>query len=136
MNALDYIEPLIADIEQQVFPALRADPRFQNAEKLTARFSAAVTRWRAGGQVRPIVEDANELAAAAALLRLDSSEAAIRYEPPLKNTDKSIDFGLEWPDGTRSWIDVKTVAPKWMDDDASWRRSKAWRRTSPTMPAW
>ncbi len=122
MSALDYIEPWIADIEQQVFPALRADPRFKDADKLIARFSGAVTRWRAGGQVRPIIEDANELAAAVALLRLDASEVAIQYEPPLKNTGKSIDFGLEWPDGTRSWVDVKTVAPKWIDDDASWHR--------------
>ena len=120
--ALDYAEPWIAAIEQQVFPVLRADPRLKDADKLIARFSGNVTRWRAGGEFRPIVEDANELAAAVELLRLDASDVVIRYEPKLMNTAKSIDFSLEWPDGTRSWLDVKTVAPQWIDDAASWQR--------------
>ncbi|WP_156427442.1 hypothetical protein [Novosphingobium sp. Fuku2-ISO-50] len=122
MYALDYAEPWIAAIEQQVFPVLRADPRLKDADKLIARFSGNVTRWRAGGEFRPIVEDANELAAAVELLRLDASDVVIRYEPKLMNTAKSIDFSLEWPDGTRSWVDVKTVAPQWIDDGASWQR--------------
>ena len=79
-------------------------------------------RWRAGGQVRPLVEDVNELAAAAAILKLGNHDIVILYEPPLAKTRKTIDFGLQWPDGTRSWVDVKTVAPTWSDDDASWTR--------------
>lgn len=122
MHTLNCAESWIAEIEQQVFPTLRADPRFKDADKLIARFSGNVARWRAGGEIRSIVEDANELAAAVAILRLDTSDVVIRYEPKLMKTAKSIDFGLEWPDGTRSWVDVKTVAPQWIDDDASWQR--------------
>ena len=42
------------------------------------------------------------------------------YEPRLSATPKTIDFGVEWADGGRSCIDIKTVAPGWQDDDAAW----------------
>jgi hypothetical protein len=29
---------------------------------------------------------------------------------------------IQAADGSRSWIDFKTVAPQWQDDDASWER--------------
>jgi hypothetical protein len=119
---LENAEPWIAEVERRVFPILRADVRFKDAEQLIGRFADDVQRWRAGGQVRALVEDANELAAAAAILNLDTSDVAIRYEPRLANTPRTIDFLLQWPDGTRSWVDVKTIAPTWSDDEASWTR--------------
>lgn len=49
----------------------------------------------------------------------------LHYEPPLIATKKSIDFMIEAKDGSRSWIDFRTVEPAWQDDDASWRRFEA-----------
>jgi hypothetical protein len=118
------VEPWIAEVEKQLFPVLRGDARLKDAETLIGRFTSDVQRWRTGGQVRALVEDANELAAAAAVLKLDNRDVSIFYEPRLVNTPKTIDFLLRWPDGTRSWVDVKTVAPGWTDDDASWARFK------------
>lgn len=125
LNARDHIEPWISDVERSLFPTLRADNRFMDAQKLIGRFEEDVRRWRAGGQVRALIEDVNELAAAAALLNLDIDEdIALHYEPRLANTRKTIDFLVRWPDGKRSWVDVKTVAPLWCDDEASWDRFK------------
>jgi hypothetical protein len=118
----DDIDRWIARIDGELLPRLRADARFKEAEKLIDRFTGHVADWRAGGAVRALTEDANELAAAAAILALDGSDMVLRYEPPLRATRRTIDFVIEWPDGKRSWIDVKTVAPIWIDDDPSWRR--------------
>jgi hypothetical protein len=118
----DGIEAWIADVERQLFSALRADARLKDAEVMIARFTANVQRWRAGRPVRTVIEDVNELAAAASILALDNHEVVIRYEPRLMNTRKTIDFQLQWPDGTFSWVDVKTVSPLWTDDEASWHR--------------
>jgi hypothetical protein len=116
------VESWIRRIEGELLPRLRADSRFPDAEKLIGRFTGHVASWRGGGAVRTLTEDANELAAAAAILALDRSPMVLRYEPPLSQTRRTIDFMIAWPDGNRSWIDVKTVAPAWTDDDPSWQR--------------
>jgi hypothetical protein len=116
------IEQWVARVEAETVAPLLTDPRFPDASKMRDRFLKNVKVWRDGGQNRALVEDANEIAAAVAILELGPEEFLLEYEPRLKNTLKNIDFGLRWPDRKRSWVDVKTVAPKWIDDDASWQR--------------
>ena len=118
----DAIEGWIEKIERQLIPKLCADARFLDADKLTSRLTGSIERWRSGGQFSQIAENANELAAAVAILDLANEEVEMRYEPKLKLSNKSIDFCLNWPDGTRSWIDVKTIVPQWTDNDESWQR--------------
>jgi hypothetical protein len=55
----------------------------------------------------------------------------IAYEPRLALTKKTIDFRLTFASGARCWIDVKTVAPRWMNDDASWQRFERFAQDFP-----
>jgi GNAT superfamily N-acetyltransferase len=73
--------------------------------------------WRicAIGQIHP------ELGAAHALLGKLKRTDTLAYEPRLGNTKKSIDFLVRAADGGRGWIDVKTVAPPWLDNDEGWK---------------
>ena len=51
------VEPWIAEVEKHLFPVLRGDARLKDAETLIGRFTSDVQRWRAGGNVRALVED-------------------------------------------------------------------------------
>jgi hypothetical protein len=53
--------------------------------------------------------------------RLQQDITELAYEPRLAQTKKAIDFHLT-ASGNRCWIDAKTIAPQWMDDDSSWQR--------------
>lgn len=116
-------QELVLSIEDTVIPALRADTRFVDAEKLIGSFVHHVTLWRNGGQARAFVDAANELAVATELLKLDPAERiTLKYEPRLRKTAKSFDFLILYADGHRYWVDVKTVAPLWKDDEEAWQR--------------
>ena len=105
------IETWISEVEARLISRLLGDGRFPDAPRLVRRFRDAVGRWRAGGDVLHLVHDANELAAAAAILPSIEAGDILRYEPPLAATKKTIDFLLVSSDGSRDWIDVKTVGP-------------------------
>jgi len=47
----------------------------------------------------------------------------LEYEPALLKTKKSFDFRVTF--GKKSWIDVKSVGPAWLDDEARWERYEA-----------
>jgi hypothetical protein len=47
----------------------------------------------------------------------------LEYEPALLKTKKSFDFKVTF--GKKSWIDVKSVGPAWLDDEARWERYEA-----------
>lgn len=111
----------ITEMRSVVLPKLR-DPRFLDAEKLIARFEAAVVRWLADDNMPPLINDGNELCAAAALLGTMHADDRLLYEPRLAATKKSLDFRVDGADGTMSWFDMKTVAPGWQDDEPSWER--------------
>jgi hypothetical protein len=112
-------EDWIGRIRSDLIPELRADQRFVDSAVLAARFDASVERWGRGSPMRQVINDANELAAARALLNHMKLDDELFYEPRLKATPKTIDFLVRSADGMRYWIDVKTVAPTWRDDDAA-----------------
>jgi len=90
-------------------------PRFATSEVLLARFSAAIREVIAQGRAhfRAVDEAHNEVCIADAVLSDPStSEATLLYEPPLPNTDKTIDFVLREVDGRLTLIDVKTIKPQ------------------------
>lgn len=109
-------------MERGPIAALLADGRFPDAQKLAERFNASISQWRKDGNVRPAINDANEILAAVAILRNTGPKAQLLYEPKLSATSKTIDFRLDYDGELFSWYDVKTIAPNWQDDDASWKR--------------
>jgi hypothetical protein len=114
----DWIDRMRAD----VFARLVADTRFAGAKAVVGLFEDGVVRWRRGGSFRSVINDANELGAAVAILNDMRPQDRLLYEPKLTQTSKSIDFCVVWADGTRSWIDMKTVAPQWKNDTAAWEQ--------------
>lgn len=111
---------------------MHADARFVDRAILLQRFDASVERWREGSDFRPVTNDANEIAAAVLLLRDLRANDRLLYEPRLTATRKSLDFCVQWDDGARSWVDMKTVAPGWQDDEAAWQR---FRKIAASFPA-
>jgi hypothetical protein len=115
-------EEWVAEVRERLVPRLRNDRRFASSGDFVARFDRSVERWRTGGEIRQLINDANELAAAAALLNVLKADDALSYEPRLSGTPKTIDFLIQGKDGSRGWIDMKTVAPAWNNDDGAWKR--------------
>jgi hypothetical protein len=114
----DWIDRMRADVVAR----LLADTRFAGAKAFVRGFENSVTHWRKAGNFRSVINDANELSAAAAILEDMRPQDRLLYEPKLAQTPKSIDFCVVWADGARSWIDMKTVAPQWKDDAAAWEQ--------------
>jgi hypothetical protein len=112
----------IDDVQTRLIPQLRSDLLFSNADLLIRRFNDVTGRWQPTDDFRSIINDGNELCAAAALLGDLRPGDRLHYEPRLQATAKSIDFRVEWHDGGRSWVDMKTVAPGWQNDEAAWQR--------------
>jgi len=109
----------IAQMRGSVIPRLQADARFVNSVAMVERFEAAAQRWNGEGDFRPVIHDGNEIVAAAELLRDMRPGDRLFYEPRLLGTKKSVDFKIEWHDGGISWVDMKTVAPLWQDNEAA-----------------
>ncbi len=90
-------------------------PRFAHGETLLDRVAKAVEEVIAQGRdYFPVVDEAhNEVCVADAILADSSTtDAELLYEPPLPNTDKTIDFALREADGRLTLIDVKTIKPR------------------------
>lgn len=90
-------------------------PRFADSDRLLDRYSEAIRAVIAQGRrhFRAVDEAHNEICVAEAVLSDPSTFAAIlRYEPPLPNTDRTVDFVLQEPDGRLTLIDVKTIKPQ------------------------
>lgn len=124
-------EDWIGEVRSDLIPVLLADRRFVDSAVVIARFDASVDRWRGGGPMRQLINDANELAAAGALLNRMKLDDQLFYEPRLTATAKTIDFLVRSADGTRFWLDVKTVAPVWRDDDAALARFQGFQSDLP-----
>jgi hypothetical protein len=101
---------------------LRLDARLVGAGKMESRFNISVEAWRKDGNFRPVINNGNELAAAASILDRMAADDRLLYEPRLSGTPKSIDFCIQHPNRTRTGIDMKTIAPGRQDDDAAWKR--------------
>jgi hypothetical protein len=127
MSVSDLQRALIQKVRDKMVPRIRDDLKFLGRDRLIARFEDQFGRWQPGpGRTfSQILETINEIAAAVAML--DSSEdiTELAYEPRLSQTDRTIDFRITFASGRRCWIDVKTVAPEWRDDDAGWKRFEA-----------
>lgn len=115
-------EEWIDNVRSTLIPRLRADRRLVGSDSLQRHFDTSVEYWRQNGDFRAVINDGNELCAAAAILGCIHAEDLLLYEPRLAATRKSIDFCVVLADGTRAWIDMKTVAPKRQDDKAAWER--------------
>lgn len=115
------VERLIASVREDTMSHLRANAdRFTNCDRLIERFTSAAAAWRANpsDNIRPITECVNELCIARKFLESDEC-TRVSYEPPLKGTDKTIDFLVETTDGRCIFFDVKTVHP---EDKDAWER--------------
>jgi hypothetical protein len=89
--------------------------RFTVGNRLLDRFVASVeeVRKRGRGFFHAVDEAHNELCIAAALLKnVEPQFVRILYEPPLHNTDKTIDFCAEIHGGPLVYVDVKTIKPR------------------------
>jgi hypothetical protein len=110
-------------------PRLLSDARFPDGSKLLKRFDFEVETWRRkkaeGLTFRQLINFGNELGAAVGLLDHVTDLATLRYEPRIPGVRKTLDFLLLDAEGRRAWVDVKTVAPEWVDDDAEWKRFQA-----------
>jgi len=124
----------ILAVAQTYADILGSDTRFPEAKFLLASFDRAAALWakrHTKDDVKELTEIANELAAAAALLgKLDESQS-LAYEPPLRRTKKTIDFLVMNSGKPHMWIDVKTVAPEWVETDHEWRGFEAIRSRLP-----
>jgi broad specificity phosphatase PhoE len=124
----------IPEVAKTYADILASDARFPEAKSLLARFDRAADWWakrHSKDDVKALTETANELAAAAAILdKLDESQT-LAYEPPLKRTKKTIDFLVMNSGRPHMWIDVKTVAPEWVETDCEWQRFEAIRSQLP-----
>ena len=104
-----------------ILPKLASDTRFARAMDLINRFHHEIETWRKTDAFSPVIEIGNELAAAECLLASLAVGDSLTYEPSMADTDKRIDF-LKISGGAHEWIEVKTVCPKWVDDEAGWLR--------------
>jgi hypothetical protein len=113
---------------------LGSDPCFPEAKSLLASFDRAAALWakrHSKDDVKALTETANELAAASMLLgKLDNGQS-LAYEPPLRRTKKTIDFLVMNSGRPHTWIDVKTVAPEWVETDHEWQRFETIRSQVP-----
>jgi len=116
-------------------PRLLEDARFPDAHKLLKRFDHEVEVWRSkkhqGFTFRQVVNFGNEVAAAVGLLDHVTNLETLHYEPRIPGVRKSLDFLLLDGNGNRVWVDVKTVAPQWVDDEPEWQRFLAIARDFP-----
>jgi len=101
-------------------------PRFAHGETLLARYSNAIREVIAQGRghFRAVDEAHNEICVADAVLSDPSTvKAVLLYEPPLPNTDKTIDFVLQEADGRLTLVDVKTIKPQARDRWDQYKRA-------------
>lgn len=109
--------------------------RFPDGRKLLERFDREVELWRERKgscfSFRQVVNFGNEVAAAVGLLDHVTNLSTLHYEPRILGVKKSLDFLLLDALGNRAWVDVKTVAPQWNDDEPGWQRFIALRRNLP-----
>ena len=112
----------IESVKAELQPKLLADIRFKDSARLNDRFLHEVDIWNRTGIFKPVIEIGNELAAAEGLLtRLHSGDRLI-YEQSMAGTKKRIDFLIISESGQHEWVEVKTVAPEWVNDEAGWQR--------------
>jgi len=115
---------VIDDVRSFLLPSLSADRRFPDASMLADSFEREVSDWKSKSvnerSFRGVINITNEVAAAKALLGEMAAAELLHYEPPNKATKKTLDFLVIGEQGHRAWIDVKTVAPQWQDDDEAW----------------
>lgn len=125
MPSREALEEWITAVEAQLIPALHGDARFQNSATLCDLFARKVKEWRSGAELKQIVEIGNELAAAERILREMAEGHVLEYEPSMAGTSKRIDFRVKWANDSCSWIEVKTVAPQWIDNEPGWERFRS-----------
>jgi len=115
-------EEWIAAVQAELLPKLLADVRFKEGVGLINRFQLEIDVWKRTDKIRPLIEIGNELAAAECLLNSLDRGDSLLYEPPIMGTKKRIDFLKLSASGQHEWVEVKTIAPQWIDDEAGWQR--------------
>jgi hypothetical protein len=112
----------INEVQITLAAKLRADTRFVGSKDLLGRFDREIAAWQRGGSFQAVIEIGNELAAAERLLSTLGRDGQMRYEPPIVGSKKRIDFLLLDANRTRSWVEVKTIHPTWVDNEPGWQR--------------
>ena len=112
--AEDFYRPIIAGSNSDL----------AGGSKLWRQFEDALDAFRRGAtDFRPVYERINEMAAAQVLLADPTlAGAALAYEPPIAADGSLIDFMVSMPDDRTIYVEVKTVHPRTVDGDASWRK--------------
>ena len=113
----------VQSVRGRLVPLLKSDARFQGSNILISRFEHEVNLWNVTRNIRPLIEIGNELASAEALLNGMGACETLIYEPPIPGTKKRIDFLKVTAHGINEWIEVKTVSPRWEDNDERWQRA-------------
>jgi hypothetical protein len=113
----DLRRAVIERTRTELVSRIKDDEKFVGRERLIARFEGQVIRWKTNEDFGQSLETINEIAAAIAILGSTGDITELAYEPRLARTKQSIDFRIRFASGNPCWIDVKTVAPRWMDDD-------------------
>ena len=118
----DLRRAVIEQARTELIPRISGNEKLVGREKLIAPFEEQVAGWKTNEDFGQILETINEIAAAIVILDSTEDIVELAYEPRLAQTKQTIDFRITFASGNRCWIDVKTVAPRWMDDDPSWQR--------------
>jgi len=124
----ELVEGFLSKVDAQIVPAITAGaPRFQEHQKLLAKYQAARTDWneRKVEHIREITAAVNELCIARLILD-DNKVISASYEPQLEGTARTIDF-LVCLVGTeaRIFYDMKTVQPEERDAWDRYERAKS-----------
>lgn len=102
--------------------------RFASAETILARYSDTIRELIAQGRAHfsPVDEAHNEICVADAILSDPSTTTStLLYEPPLSNTDRTVDFVLREAEDKCTLIDEKTIEPQPRDRWDQYQRAIA-----------
>lgn len=127
---LDAVQNWINNFKREIKPKLE-DQRFEDYKRFLELFDEKIDNWEKERNIRPLMEYANESCAAVSILGTMKEGEKLYYERKLNRTKKTIDFLIESSDGRLTWIDVKTIAPQWKDDEDNWERINKLRKESP-----
>jgi len=116
------LKQFLKQVEEQLCkPLEEQNKRFPSAQRLLARFRSREwidARRRGGACSNEVAEVVNEICLAHHLL-FRCHARQLEYEPPLRDTGKTIDFCSCEGTGQIGYYDVKTIHPDGRDD---WRK--------------
>ncbi|MDA0999710.1 MAG: hypothetical protein O2807_04210 [bacterium] len=128
------VNSFLKTVDSELVPQIEASgDRLTRNNRLLNKYRSERDAWhnRRVSHVRGITEAVNELCFADLILKDKKVEAA-EYEPPIRGTNRTIDF-LVLPAGSdgRIYYDIKTVHPEEEDGWERYERAKTEKRFTP-----